>query len=530
MTLINHFGKGFVRTLDFATFRAKCGKIHRPTMRLLIYPILIFFILTSCSNKKPSAAENAENQNTNAPTLIAQDIFNIISEFATLPVANQNLLLQDLYPKNKKLAETLIIYRNRLGQIVSQPEKMKQMIDKVFLHYVINTDGVLPPIDNAEPLDIVERTRDYGRSFGLTVANSSSGLTTPSLILSERTEPCSSCTGNDYNALRNSGITINKMRYGRPDVIPSTAFSFNSKEPGYSLENAMILADFSNLAYFDKTFVNEQLELWGYKLLYWLEDKESDAQGFVAGKDDYVIICFRGTNSITDVVYDVWFLKTPAYAGQGKVHKGFQKALESIWPQLIKKIDKNTRLFVAGHSLGGAMAILAAHQLTLENYTVAGVYTYGSPRVGNRDFKKAYDELLKDKTFLHINFTDIVPTAPPEILGFAHPGKIRTFNNYHEIKIDNNDSNTTNHFEEKKFEDLNIEERKKIEKQMKEVNKSIKATTNFMRTDPNGLKTFSYTAEFEEGRLDNHGVDQYLFKLACAIVDKEWQRISNNRD
>jgi triacylglycerol lipase len=498
-------------------------------MRKLTFIIFVFFNFTSCSNDGSSNTYNAAIQNASSLTPKEQDIFSIIQEFSISALEKQNKLLRDLYPKNKKLAETLLIYRRGLSDVVTQPENLKQMIDKVFLHYVINTNGILPMMENAKLLNILERTRNYAQSLGLSVTDSSAGSAMPTLTLSERNEPCNDCIGNDYDALRNSGIAINKMRYGRPDVIPSTAFNFNSKAPEYSLENAMLLADFSNLAYFEKPFVNKQLELWNYTLLCWFEDKETDTQGLVAKKDDYIIICFRGTNSVTDMVFDAWFSKVPAFGGKGKVHKGFQKALESIWPQLIKKMDKNTRVFVTGHSLGGALAILAAHRLTLENYTVAAVYTFGAPRVGNREFKKTYDDLLKDKTFLHINYTDIVPTAAPEILGFIHPGNIRTFNKDHEMSVNINDLSTTE-IEEKKFNNLNAAERKKIEKQMKAVNKSIKATTNFMRTDSNGLEVFSYNAEFEDGKLDNHRVDQYLFKLACAIVDKEWKGISNERD
>jgi triacylglycerol lipase len=495
-------------------------------MRKLIYIIFIFFILSSCSNEKSSNTYSAVVGFDSSSSFTEEHIFNIISTFSISDDEKQNQLLRDIYPKNKKLAETLIIYRNRLGQNVSQPYKLKQMMEKVFLHYVINAEGILPVVENATSLNIIEHIRNYAQSLGLSLTDSSANAAMPTLNLAERNVSCNDCIGNDYNALRNSGIVINKMRYGRPDVIPSTAFNFNEKEPGYSLENAMILADFSNLAYFEKPFVQKQLEIWDYTLLAWLEDKETDTQGLVAGKDDYIIICFRGTNSVTDMVFDAWFSKVPAFGGIGKVHKGFQKALESIWPQLKKKIDKNSKIFLTGHSLGGALAILTAHRLTLENYTLAAVYTYGAPRVGNREFKKTYDDLLKDKTFLHINYTDIVPTAAPEILDFFHPGKIRTFNKDHEIGININDLSITE-MEEKNFKDLNIADRKKIEKQMKAVNKSIKATTNFMNIDPNGLDVFSYTAQFEDGKLDNHGVDQYLFKLACAIVDKEWKVINN---
>lgn len=494
-------------------------------MKQLTGIILFFFILASCINNGASYAYKAANQNNIAATLVEEDIYTIIREFANAPADKQNQLLRDLYPKNKELAETLIIFRSRLSELAAQPEKLKQLMDKVLLHYVINTDGILPVMDATRPLDVAESTRNYAQQFGFRVKNFSGGSATPVLSLADRTEACTNCKGKDYNAIRNSGITVNKMRYGRPDVIPSTAFRFNTKEAGYNPENAMILADFSNLAYFKRNFVKEQLELWGYKLLTWLEDKASDTQGFVAGKDDYQIICFRGTNSITDMGFDVWFTKTAAYGGKGKVHNGFEKALQSVWPQLIGKLDKNTRVFVTGHSLGGALAILTAHRLTLDNYALAAVYTYGAPRVGNRDFIKAYDALLKDKTFLHINHTDIVPASPPEILGFAHPGKIRTFNKDHEISINGNDGSAANNMEEKQFNELDLAERKKIEKQMKQVNKTIKTTTDFMTISPNSLESFSYTAEFEDGRLDNHGVDQYLFKLACAIVDKEWRRI-----
>ncbi|MEO8150464.1 MAG: lipase family protein [Bacteroidia bacterium] len=533
-------------------------------MKHLTCLLLTFFILTSCSNNKTStvnhtAAEDLEDDiattidlqspympiEFNSPSseniakslsrlgsgsLMDQDIFNIIWQFTISPVAQQNQLLRDIYPENKKLAETLIIYRNRLSQADSLTEYRPQMIDKVFMHYVVNTDGIVPVREDSTPLEILDITRNYSRSLGFSITDTVMNGDMPALNLAERTEPCMDCKGADYLALRSAGIEINKMRYGRPDVIPSTAFSFNSKDTAYAPENAMILADFSNLAYFEKPFVKEQLKLWNYKLLNWFEDKGSDTQGFVACKDDYLVICFRGTSSITDAGVDAWISKTTAYGGIGKVHRGFQNALESVWSQVIKKVDKNTKVFVTGHSLGAALATLAAHRLSLEKYSVAGVYTYGSPRVGNSEFKKSYDELLKSKTFLHINNTDIVPTVPPEILGFVHPGTVRMFNKDHKITLNVSDGSTTHNIEEKEFDELNAEQKIKIENKIKQADKSIKATTNFMTASPNRLEVFSYTAKFEDGKVDDHGVDQYLFKLACAIVDREWQHISKNKN
>jgi triacylglycerol lipase len=490
-------------------------------MKQLINSILAFLILAGCSDNSNNSSPNKKAKLSYGSAMVKeQDVIDIINQFTEYTTEDQNLLLQDVYPKNKKLAETLLIYRQRLYEAANNPQLLKQTIKKTLLHYVINTDGPLPIMKDS--VSIIESIKNYGQPLGFNVDDATQEAI-PTLTLDDRTEACTNCTGKDYEAIRNSGIEINKMRYGRPDVIPSTAFNFNAKQTTYSLENAMTVADFSNLAYFDEPFVTKQLQLWGYTFIGWLQNKKTDTQGFIAGKNDYQIICFRGTNSITDMVYDAWFTKTAAYGGTGKVHKGFNNALQSVWPQLIKIINKNTPLFITGHSLGGALAILTAHRLAVENYSVAGVYTFGAPRVGNWAFKNAYDNLLKAKTFLHINHTDIVPTVAPEILGFAHPGNIRTFNKDHVITT----SSTTQEVEEKNFNELDMEERQEIEGKIKRANKTIKATTNYMRTSPNSLNAFSYSAEFENGKLDNHGVDQYLFKLACAIIDREWLGVSN---
>ena len=58
--------------------------------------------------------------------------------------------------------------------------------------------------------------------------------------------------------------------------------------------------------------------------------------------------------------------------------------------------DQTTRLFLTGHSLGGALAVLAGAVLQFEtNRSVTGVYTYGQPRVGDPDFSAAFDSAAR---------------------------------------------------------------------------------------------------------------------------------------
>ena len=76
------------------------------------------------------------------------------------------------------------------------------------------------------------------------------------------------------------------------------------------------------------------------------------------------------------------------------VHEGFQRIWTSVRPSVVDALDQLStkyhgikRVFITGHSLGGAMAYQAA--LTLENeynWNVKNVYTFGAPRVGNEKF------------------------------------------------------------------------------------------------------------------------------------------------
>jgi len=68
---------------------------------------------------------------------------------------------------------------------------------------------------------------------------------------------------------------------------------------------------------------------------------------------------------------------------------------------------------VTGHSLGGAIAVLTAAELSLEeyDYNLATVYTYGKPRVGNKKFAKWFDDRLEEFRIIH--YKDIIPANPP---------------------------------------------------------------------------------------------------------------------
>ncbi|WP_437520728.1 hypothetical protein WME79_27650 [Sorangium sp. So ce726] len=94
--------------------------------------------------------------------------------------------------------------------------------------------------------------------------------------------------------------------------------------------------------------------------------------------------------------------------------------------------DKDERaLYITGHSLGGALAVLAAARLfTIGSLyrkhwkNLRGIYTFGQPMVGDPTFARRYEQAFGHTLFRHIYKNDVVPRMPPRTAGeFKHIGE-----------------------------------------------------------------------------------------------------------
>lgn len=424
---------------------------------------------------------------------------------------------------NRQLAETLLIFQQKLNEAKNTEQNLTSLIDQVFLHYVINTDGPISEAAGVDVFDVFDAATSYAATLSIGVRDSAGNSI---LEFDGKEIPCPAWKTSDKKSaaksLREVGPVINRIRYGRDDVIPSTTMTFREKRKTYSLENAMILADCAHLAYLTPNYVKQQLGDWKYQRFHWIEDQDTDTQVFVVEKDNHLVISFRGTSSGRDALIDLKFFRTSAFGGIGRVHRGFKKALDSVWDQLknvVASFGKQKRLFVCGHSLGAALAQLAAYRLALSGATIAGVYVYGSPRIGNKNFREAYNERLKKQTFLHINNTDIVTKAPPKLLGYHHLGTTpRTFDEGHNIERFKELIEDTIR-EDLEFEDLDSGQQATIRENISHIQTSLSATTKYMGKPPEPSTTINYESNAETGAIDEHSMDQYLFKLGCAIID-----------
>jgi triacylglycerol lipase len=152
----------------------------------------------------------------------------------------------------------------------------------------------------------------------------------------------------------------------------------------------------------------------------WCE--EADTHVHLDRRERDLLVAFRGTadlrNWLTDL--DCELIRV----GDFRVHRGFYEALQAVELDLDLSLGEGRprRLWVTGHSLGGALAKLWALWAAGHGHEVAGVYTFGQPRVGDAAFASYYDSVLKARSFRVVHADDIVPRVPWLLGGYRHAG------------------------------------------------------------------------------------------------------------
>ncbi len=139
--------------------------------------------------------------------------------------------------------------------------------------------------------------------------------------------------------------------------------------------------------------------------------------GFIASRGPELFLVFRGTVTVEEWVRNLRFTLAPyLLSGMGKVHEGFLETYGFVRQRVQEALsaqERGKRLFIAGHSLGGALATLAAPDVSQATpFPSPVVYTYGSPRVGDRAFAEAWNQAHAARAFRIVNTSDIVPSIP----------------------------------------------------------------------------------------------------------------------
>jgi len=222
---------------------------------------------------------------------------------------------------------------------------------------------------------------------------------------------------------------------------------FSKKKTNFDVPLAYRLINLSRIAYYDKNQVTKELDNMAMDLDLFFNIKETDTQGFIANDDKDIFVVFRGTESLRDALIDVNTLMN-RYPESGKsfflfkpkVHAGFLKAYLSVKQLLLNRVgemvysDGKNRVYVTGHSLGGALALLATLDI-IEILKIQDVYmmNFGGPKVGNKWYVRRYNKKVKN-SFRVVNDEDVVPILP--IGGYKHVKHLVFINNQGEVLID----------------------------------------------------------------------------------------------
>ena len=219
------------------------------------------------------------------------------------------------------------------------------------------------------------------------------------------------------------GMALSPAKYPYYRFLNSELAPFEVKAQGFSRTNAWWLAEASLLAYWAKADVKARVK----KAFGQAQDFSAEnVEGYVALFNGFAIVAFRGTEStsLADIVMDAKFAKDDWKHG-GKVHEGFlggfDKA-EKAWRKALSAISPDRPVWFTGHSLGAALATLAADAFAASEPPAryGGVYTFGSPLVGDRAFVDGFNARHAGKSFRIVNDEDGVALVPPRFAGYRH--------------------------------------------------------------------------------------------------------------
>ena len=153
---------------------------------------------------------------------------------------------------------------------------------------------------------------------------------------------------------------------------------------------------------------------------------DNQCSGYVAFSHtlNVIVIAFRGSECFEQAFIEfVEGLVSPkeTFLNDGEVQTYWKRGFEKLWPSMGSKVKdlirkyQSSKIWVTGHSLGGAMASMAS--AWLRYYNVASrdkivSYTFGMPRVGNYDYALQHDQLVSN-SWRVVNKDDAVPHLPP---------------------------------------------------------------------------------------------------------------------
>lgn len=225
---------------------------------------------------------------------------------------------------------------------------------------------------------------------------------------------------------------------------------------GFSQEKLLEIINFVKIGYYVSDYnlnsqkfseleersykVPAKLKEEGYKIVQFYnvnDGKQYRHAGYVFIKDKEITIVYRGSRNLFDYITDIRIplICAPGLLPEGgKIHSGFYSLFKDSWGSVYEilrgyandqKLEiKDFKINLTGHSMGGAIATIAALCLSVrEGAEDLHVATFASPRVFDPSAAKVYEERLGKKTIRVVNQSDFIPSLPSGSMGYKHVGE-----------------------------------------------------------------------------------------------------------
>lgn len=161
---------------------------------------------------------------------------------------------------------------------------------------------------------------------------------------------------------------------------------------------------------------------------------QAERFGFIIQSEEHIIVAFRGTTTTADWISDAIATqrKFKCVSDSGLTHVGISDIYYSAREQILstlKRLSEEKALIITGHSLGGALAVLCAVDVSSNSkFNNPMVYTYGAPRVGDPVFAKKFAGTV-NYSYRFNNRFDVVTHLPPHI--YKLPKREKTYHFMH---------------------------------------------------------------------------------------------------
>jgi hypothetical protein len=234
------------------------------------------------------------------------------------------------------------------------------------------------------------------------------------------------------------GFVINALRkkYLREMTLPDGSPTIDESVTRPMLAMARTCAKLCRAIYGRREDLPELLAIDGWKFDRVIASNDLSAVCGIVYRDDgpapSAIVIWRGTNILNRAQVRSNATTQQVVCGviPGLVHAGIAEQFSRVNREVLQAIrwhvQRGRKVFLAGHSQGGALATLTLASMRINGLRSAGTITFGSMRVGDEEFAEYARGAAGFADFGHMRFrnnNDIVPLVPPFNAGYCHTGE-----------------------------------------------------------------------------------------------------------